>query len=183
MKEAIDLLRTGGIILYPTDTIWGIGCDATNPEAVEKIFALKQRASHKSMITLLESDTKLNRYVKQIPDIAWDIVELSEKPTTIIYPEGYNVANNLLAEDKSIAVRIVKEGFCHELIKKFGKPLVATSANISDQPAPLRFEDIDKRILDGVDYIVNLPSDTKLKTKASSIMKIEMDGTFTLIRK
>lgn len=183
MEEAIQVLRNGGIILYPTDTIWGIGCDATNLDAVEKIFALKKRVAGKSMITLLESDSKLNRYVKQIPDIAWDIVELSEKPTTIIYPEGYNVASNLLAEDKSIAVRIVKEGFCHNLIKKFGKPLVSTSANLSDKSAPLRFEDIDKRILDGVDYIVNLPSDVKLKPKASTIMKIDMDGTFTLIRK
>ena len=183
MEEAIQILRNGGIILYPTDTLWGIGCDATNPVAVNKIYSLKQRASNKSMITLLESDTKLNRYVKQIPDIAWDIVEFSEKPTTIIYPEGYNIAHNLLADDKSVAIRIVKEGFCHQFIKKFGKPLIATSANISDQPSPLRFEDIDKRILDGIDYIVNLPSDTKLKPRASTIMKIKMDGTFTLIRK
>ena len=183
MEEAIQILRKGGIILYPTDTVWGIGCDATNPEAVEKIYALKQRASNKSMITLLETDAKLNRYVKQIPDIAWDIVELSDKPTTIVYPEGYNVAHNLLSEDKSLAIRIVKEGFCHQFIKKFGKPLVSTSANISSESAPLRFEDIDKRILDGVDYIVNLPSDTKLKPKASTIIRIDMDGTFTLIRK
>ena len=183
MEEAIQILRKGGIILYPTDTVWGIGCDATNPEAVEKIYALKQRASNKSMITLLETDAKLNRYVKQIPDIAWAIVELSDKPTTFVYPEGYNVAHNLLSEDKSLAIRIVKEGFCHQFIKKFGKPLVSTSANISSESAPLRFEDIDKRILDGVDYIVNLPSDTKLKPKASTIIRIDMDGTFTLIRK
>ena len=183
MQKAIEILRNGGIILYPTDTIWGIGCDATNPDAVKKIYELKQRAASKSMIVLLEKDTKLNRYVKQIPEIAWDIVEFSEKPTTIIYPEGYNLTHNVLAEDKSIAIRIVKEGFCHQLIRGFGKPLVSTSANISNAPSPLSFGDIDQRILDGVDYIVNLPSDVKLKPKASTIMKIELDGTFTLLRK
>ncbi|MFT4694969.1 MAG: L-threonylcarbamoyladenylate synthase [Urechidicola sp.] len=183
MDKVIEVLRNGGIILYPTDTIWGIGCDATNPEAVKKIYDLKKRESSKSMIVLLEKDTKLNRYVKQIPEIAWDIVELSEKPTTIIYPEGYNLAPNILAEDKSIAIRIVKEGFCHDLIRKFGKPLVSTSANISNSKSPLSFADIDKRILKGVDYIVNLPPNVKLKTKSSTIMKIDMDSTFTLIRK
>lgn len=183
MEKAIEILKKGGIILYPSDTLWGIGCDATNPEAVEKIFKLKKRSSSKSLITLLESDVKLNRYVKQIPEIAWDIVEFSEKPTTIIYPEGYNLAHNILAEDKSVGIRVVKEGFCHELIKKFGKPLVSTSANISNDPSPLRFEDINTRILEGVDYIVNLPSNVKLKPKASTIIKLEMDGTFTLIRK
>ncbi|MDA9262052.1 L-threonylcarbamoyladenylate synthase [Flavobacteriales bacterium] len=183
MQKAIEILRNGGIILYPTDTIWGIGCDATNPEAVKKIYDLKKRESSKSMIVLLEKDTKLNRYVKNIPEIAWDIVDLSEKPTTIIYPEGYNLAHNILAEDKSIAIRIVKEGFCHDLIRKFGKPLVSTSANISNSKSPLSFSDIDKRILEGVDYIVNLPADVKLKTKSSTIMKIDLDSTFTLIRK
>ncbi len=183
MEKAIEILRNGGVILYPTDTVWGIGCDATNPEAVQKIYDLKQRNSSKSMIVLLENDTKLNRYVKQIPDIAWDIVELSEKPTTIIYPEGYNLAANILAEDKSIAIRIVKEGFCHDLLRKFGKPLVSTSANISNNKTPLSFTDIDKRILEGVDYIVNLPPNVKLRTKSSTIMKIDMDSTFTLIRK
>lgn len=183
MQKAIEILRNGGIILYPTDTIWGIGCDATNPDAVKKIYDLKQRAASKSMIVLLEKDTQLNRYVKQIPEIAWDIVEFAEKPTTIIYPEGYNLAHNVLAEDKSIAIRIVKEGFCHDLIRKFGKPLVSTSANISDNKSPLSFKDIDPRILEGVDYIVNLPPHVKLKTKSSTIMKIDMDSTFTLIRK
>ena len=183
MKKAIEILRNGGIILYPTDTIWGIGCDATNPEAVEKIYKLKQRVSSKSLIVLLESDVKLNRYVKQIPEIAWDIVEFSDKPTTIIYPEGYNLTHNVLAEDKSIAIRIVKEGFCHQLIRGFGKPLVSTSANISNAPSPLSFGDIDQRILDGVDYIVNLPPNVKLRPKASTIIKLDMDSTFTLIRK
>lgn len=183
MEKAIQTLREGGLILYPTDTFWGIGCDATNEEAVANIYALTQRTPEKGMIVLLETDSKLNRYVKQIPDIAWDIVELAEKPTTIVYPEGYNVADNVLAPDKSLAARIVKEGFCHQLIKKFGKPIVSASATIANDNAPLRLEDIDKRILDGVDYIVNLPSDTKLTPKASTIMRIEMDGTFTLIRK
>ncbi len=183
MDKAIEILRNGGVILYPSDTIWGIGCDATNPEAVDKLLKLKQIASSKSLITLLDSDIKLNRFVKQIPEIAWDIVEFADKPTTIIYPEGYNLAHNVMAEDKSVGVRIVKEGFCHDLIRKFGKPLVSTSANISKKPTPLSFKDIDKLILDGVDYIVNLPSNVKLKTKASTIMKIDMDGTFTLIRK
>ncbi|MGB1040668.1 MAG: L-threonylcarbamoyladenylate synthase [Flavobacteriales bacterium] len=183
MEKAIEILRNGGVILYPSDTIWGIGCDATNPDAVNKIFELKERSSSKSLITLIEQDTKLNRYVREVPDIAWDIVEFAEKPTTIIYPEGYNLAPNLIAEDKSIGIRIVKKGFCHDLIRKFGKPLVSTSANISGGPTPISFEDIDIRILEGVDYIVNLPPNEKLLPKASTIMKIELDGTFTLIRK
>lgn len=183
LEKAKEILHNGGLILYPSDTLWAIGCDATNADAVDRLKKLKQTDSSKSLITLIENDTKLNRYVKQIPDIAWDIVEFSDTPTTIIYPQGYNLAANVMANDKSVAIRVVKEGFCHELIKKVGKPLVSTSANLSNKKTPLRFEDIDPLILEGVDYIVNLPSNVKLKPKASTIMKIDMDGTFRLIRK
>jgi L-threonylcarbamoyladenylate synthase len=183
LEKAKEIIHNGGILLYPSDTLWAIGCDATNPVAVEKILKLKNSNTSKSLIVLLDNDVKLNRFVKQIPEITWDIVELADKPTTIIYPEGYNLAQNVMAKNKSVAIRIVKDGFCNQILRAIGKPLVSTSANISSKPPALSFSNIDKRILDGVDYIVNLPSDVKLKSKASTIIKIDLDATFTLIRK
>ena len=183
MQKAIETLKNGGLILYPTDTVWGIGCDATNEEAVEKINLLKERDSDKSYIILLDNDTKLNRYVKNVPEIAWDLIEFSTKPTTIIYSEGYNLAKNVLAKDKSIGIRIVKDGFCHDLLQKFGKPIVSTSANLKNAPTPLSFNDIDKRILEGVDYIVNSQTQNKMGAKTSKIIRLEKSGRIEFIRK
>jgi len=183
MQKAIETLKNGGIILYPTDTVWGIGCDATNEKAVKKIIKLKERESDKSFIILLDNDLKLNRYVKQIPDIAWDLIEFSTKPTTIIYPEGYNLASNVLAKDKSIGIRIVTEGFCNELLRKFGKPIVSTSANFKNQPTPLSFKDIDKRILAEMDYVLPLQSENKKDIKSSKIIKLGIHGRIEFIRK
>ena len=183
MQKAIETLKNGGVILYQTDTVWGIGCDATNTEAVQKIIDLKERSSDKSFIILLDNDTKLNRYVKNVPEIAWDLIEFSTVPTTIIYPEGYNLANNVLAVDKSIGIRIVKEGKCNELIRKFGKPIVSTSANFKNKPTPLSFEDIDQRILAKVDYVLPSQSVNKKNVKTSKIIKLGIGGEFKFIRK
>lgn len=184
LQEALDVLRAGGTILYPTDTIWGIGCDARNKEAVDKVYALKQRPDSKSLITLLYDPAQLNRHVREVPDVAWDIVESVVDPTTVIYPGAINLAPNAIAEDGSIAIRIVEDDkfWCRQLLRKFRAPLVSTSANISGQPSPKSFNDIDQAVLDGVDYIVDLPSEPSA-SKPSTILKIEINGEFKFIRK
>ncbi len=176
-------MRAGGIILYPTDTVWGIGCDATNEQAVAKIYRLKQREDSKSMIILLDNEAKLLSYVREVPEQAWDLMEFAERPLTIIYPDAKNLAKNLIAEDKSIAIRITKDDFCRKLIGKFRKPLVSTSANISGNPTPTAFSDIDKEIIAGVDYVVNLRRDEQASTTPSTIIKLGMGGEFKIIRK
>lgn len=182
IQEAIEALKNGETLLYPTDTVWGLGCDATNPKAVEKLMQLKNRPAEKSFIILLDDDRKLNRYVKEIPDVAWDIIEHSTKPTTIIYPEGNNLAPNVLNKNGSIGIRIVKEGPCFELLKKFGKPIVSTSANISNEPNPRNFKEISPAILEQVDYILNLP-DFKENAKPSTILRLEVNGEIEFIRR
>ncbi|HWV70504.1 MAG TPA: L-threonylcarbamoyladenylate synthase [Pseudosphingobacterium sp.] len=183
LSKALETLRSGGIILYPTDTIWGVGCDATNPEAVEKVYALKGRAKDKSLIILLENDNRLASYVNEIPDVAYQLIELSEKPLTIIYSKAKNLATNLIAEDGSIGIRIVKHPFCEQLIQRFKKPIVSTSANISGAPSPKNFNDISDEIKDGVDYIVQFGQDDLTPKQASTIMKLDPSGAFSFIRK
>lgn len=183
ITEAIEVLKKGGIILYPTDTVWGIGCDATNFNAVERINQLKQRSANKSFIVLIDDDRKLNKYVRTVPDVAWDLVEFSTKPTTIIYPQGYNLANNVFAEDFSVGIRVVKQGFCHELLRKYGKPLISTSANISNSPAATSLNEMDDEIINGVDFILKSPSGNTLNNKPSTIIKLEVNGEITFIRK
>lgn len=183
MQKAIDVLKQGGIILYPTDTVWGIGCDATNEEAVERINQLKGRDSSKSYIVVLDDDRKLSRIIKEIPDVAWDLFELATKPTTIILSEAYNLATNVLAADGSVGIRIIKQGTCHQLLRTFGKPLVSTSANLSGEPTPLTLSDINPKILEGVDYVVDLPSNEKLTGTPSTIIKLGVRGDYQLIRK
>ncbi len=183
MQEAIDVLKKGGIILYPTDTVWGLGCDASNEEAVERINQLKGRDSSKSYIVVIDDDRKLNRFIKEVPDVAWDLFEFATKPTTIILSEGYNLATNVLAKDGSVGIRIIKHGTCHQLLKKFGKPLVSTSANLSGEPTALSLSDINSKILDGVDYVVNLPPNEKLTGTPSTIIKLGVHGDYQLIRK
>jgi L-threonylcarbamoyladenylate synthase len=182
IEKTVEVLKRGGLILYPTDTVWGIGCDASNFEAVEKINKLKKREAGKSFIVLIDDDRKLNRYVRNVPDVAWDIVEFSEKPTTIIYPQAYNLANNVFAEDFSLGIRVVKKGLCHDLLRKYGKPLISTSANLSNSPTPKSLKDIDPTILEGVDYVLNLPEGNKLKGKPSKIIKLKLNGEITFIR-
>lgn len=183
IDKALDVLRAGGIILYPTDTIWGIGCDATNAEAVEKIFKLKGRDAQKSLIVLLDSENKLEGYVQQVPEIAYDLIEYTEKPLTIIYSSAKNLAPNVIHNDGSIGIRIVKHPFCQQLIQRFRKPIVSTSANISGEPAPANFSEISARIRSGVDYTVNLEQEDLTPKQPSTIMKLGSDGQFAFIRR
>lgn len=183
IQKALEVLRSGGVILYPTDTIWGIGCDATNEEAIEKIFKIKGRSKEKGMIVLLENENQLASYVNDIPEIAYDLIEYTEKPLTIIYDKGKNVASNLLTSDGSIAVRLVKHPFCSELLKKFRKPLVSTSANLSGQNSPKHFSDIDESILEAVDYVVEFDQHNLNSNPPSTIMKLDNSGKFEFIRK
>ena len=182
LKKACEVLQRGGIIVYPTDTIWGIGCDATNAEAIGRVYALKQRTDHKAMLVLIDSPAKLNGYVSQVPDIARDLIEASDKPLTIIYPNAKNLAFNLLAEDGSVGIRITNERFSHELCKLFRKPLVSTSANISGQPAPCLFSEIAEKVINEVDYVVRYRQEETVKAKPSSVVKISEDGCINIIR-
>jgi L-threonylcarbamoyladenylate synthase len=180
--NAYEVIKNGGIILYPTDTVWGIGCDATNPEAVAKIYKLKQRAETQSMICLMNGEKMMYNVFKDIPEVAWQILDLSEKPTTIILDKPRNVAPNIIAPDNSLGIRIVKEPFCFKLLERMKKPLVSTSANISGQPTPIAFKDINPEIIKGVDYVVKLYHD-KVAGKPSTIIKLTSDSQVKVIRK
>ncbi|MFL0353816.1 L-threonylcarbamoyladenylate synthase [Xanthomarina sp. GH4-25] len=182
LNLALDTLKQGGLILYPTDTVWGIGCDATNEEAVEKIFKLKKRSDSKALICLVADDRMLKKYVKKIPEAAFDFMDIEDNPITIIYDEPQNLAKNLIAEDNTIAIRIPDNDFCFQLLRKFNGSIVSTSANISGQPTPKSFKEIHEDILKGVDYVVNLP-DEKIGAKPSSIIKLSNDGKVQVIRK
>lgn len=183
INKALEVLKSGGIILYPTDTVWGLGCDATNAEAVAKIYALKNRADSKSMIILLDTENKLQSYVQEVPDIAYDLIEYSEKPLTIIYSGAKNLAENVVSEDKTIGIRIPKHDFCQQLIQRFRKPIVSTSANISGESTPANFSKIEQKIIDGVNYVVDLEQESNELKQPSTIMKLEVGGQFTFIRK
>jgi len=183
IKAACEALRAGGIILYPTDTVWGIGCDATNEEAVRRVFALKQREDAKAMLVLVDDAAKLNTYVREVPDIAWELVEAADKPLTVIYPQGKNLAPALLAEDGSVGIRITREEFSHKLCWRYRKPIVSTSANISGQTAPASFGEISEEIKQGVDYIVRYGRKEKSSRRPSSIIKLETGNTFQIIRR
>lgn len=182
VENALKILVKGGTILYPTDTIWGIGCDATKAKSVDKIYALKNREETKSMIILLSDFNQLQNYVQKVPPIALDLIQSIDKPLTIIYNGAKNLASNLIAKDGTIAIRIVKHDFCRALIQKLGKPLVSTSANLSGAPSPLFFTHIQDDIKNKVDYIVNLDQNTQISNKASTIIKLELSGKYTIIR-
>ena len=181
IENCLDVLNEGGLILYPTDTVWGIGCDATNAEAVNKIYKLKQRPDTKTMICLVAKDPMLEKYVKDVPDLAYDIMDLSEKPVTIVYDHPVGVAHNLIAEDNTLAIRVARDHFCQRLIQRFRKPLVSTSANFAGNPTPRSFVEIDQEILKGVDYVVNLQREGE-NAKPSSIIRLKNDGTVKVIR-
>ncbi|MBT8393382.1 MAG: threonylcarbamoyl-AMP synthase [Bacteroidia bacterium] len=181
IQNALKALKRGDLILYPTDTVWGIGCDATNYEAVEKIYKLKKRKESKSMICIVSDFKMLNQYIEEVPEVAYDIIKFAKKPTTVIYDRPLHVAENLIADDNTLAIRVIREGFCNALLKKFKKPIVSTSANFSDKPTPKSFKEIDEEILKGVDYVVNL-HDKKKAGKPSSIIKLSNDGVVKVIR-
>jgi len=186
MKEDINnclkVLRQGGIILYPTDTGWGIGCDASNVKAVKQIYHLKERVSSKALITLVGSETMLERTVIDMPEIAWNLIEAADKPLTIIYDKVKTIASNAVADDGSCAIRLVKDAFCQELIQKFGKPIISTSANISSQPTPKNFSEISNKILQGVDFVVNFRQNEAQKHQSSNIIKLQNNGVIKIIR-
>ncbi len=182
VMACLDALNSGGIIVYPTDTIWGIGCDATNPEAVKKIYSIKKRNDSKSQIILLDNADKLSLYVHDIPLITWDLLKNITSPLTIIYPEGRNLAPNVLGEDGSVAIRIVNHEFCRELIREFGRPIVSTSANISGGANPHSFDDIDPSIHEQADYTVMAYHNVISAVRPSRIIKLYQNGEFDVIR-
>ena len=182
VHNAFEVIKNGGIILYPTDTVWGIGCDATNEEAVKKIYALKQREETKSMIVLMNGERMMYTVFKDIPEVAWQILDLSERPTTLILDKPRNVAKNIIAEDNTLGVRIVTEPFCFKLMERMKKPLVSTSANISGMFTPKTFKEISPEIIKGVDYVVNLQHD-KVCKNPSTIIKLGLDSQVKVIRK
>ena len=194
LAEALKTLRDGGTILYPTDTVWGLGCDATNPEAVARIFEIKQRADSKSLVLLACDLDMVARYVKEIPSIAIDLVEVNDAPMTIIYPgavcgeqgaagDKWHLAWNAVAADGSVGIRIPLMDWCKQLVFKLGRPIVSTSANISGEPTPQRFSDIPQKLKDAVDFVVPPSVDTQSTGKASQILKLGLKGEIEIIRK
>ena len=183
IKKAVEVMRKGGVILYPTDTVWGIGCDATNAEAVAKVYAIKKRDDSKALICLVDSDVRLQRYIRNAPEVAWQVMELATKTTTVIFDNAVNLASNLVAEDGSIAMRITQEPFSKELCYRFQKPIVSTSANISGQPAAENYRDIDEELLNAVDYVFYSRRQGKQPHTPSSIIRIREDGQVEIIRK
>ena len=183
VAKAFKVVQDGGIILYPTDTIWGIGCDATNTEAVKKIYRLKQRDEAKSMIILLDSDSKLPSYVTEVPDMAYDLIEYAENPLTLIIPGARNISPALIAGDGSIGIRVSSHPFCQQLIQRMRRPLVSTSANISGKPSPQYFSQVEDEIINGVDYVVDLDQDSKEIKNPSTIMRLAPGGQFEFIRR
>jgi len=183
INKALEVLKSGGLILYPTDTIWGLGCDATNPDAVDKLLKIKNRPAEKSLIVLLDVDNKLQSYVTEIPDVAYDLIEYAENPLTIIFSGAKNLAQNVINMDGSVGIRIVKHDFCSPLIQRFRKPIVSTSANLSGEPSPKNFDDISQTIIDSVDYVVDFEQENRTAKKPSTIMKLSPGGQFEFIRK
>lgn len=183
IRQAVEVLRKGGVILYPTDTVWGIGCDATNAEAVARIYKIKQRDDSKAMICLVDSDARLQRYVKNVPPVAWDLLDCADKPMTVILDGAVNLAPNLIAADGTIALRITREQFSKELCYRFQKALVSTSANISGEPAAQNYCDIDPRILEAVDYVCWSRRQEHKPHTPSSIVKLGQGGEVEIIRK
>lgn len=192
INKAVQVLKDGGVILYPTDTVWGIGCDATNKEAVEKVYKIKKRSEAKSLVLIASDLDMVAKYVKQIPSIAIDLVEVNDDPMTIIYPQGQYLAENVLAEDGSIAIRIPYIGedqsvtpaaFCRDLAYRLRRPIVSTSANISGEPTPKCYKEIDPQILSAVDFVCPAVLEKGSKAKASQIIKIGLDSEVEIIRK
>ena len=183
IRTAVQTLRQGGLILYPTDTIWGIGCNASNEDAVRRIFQLKRREDSKAMICLVDSADRMQRYLRRVPDVAWDLFEFAEKPLTLILDGAVNLAPSLIAEDGSIGLRVTKENISHELCYRFEKAIVSTSANISGQPSPACFAEITDEIKRGVDYIMRSRQNDLSKSKPSQIIKLSIDGRIQILRK
>ena len=182
IQNCLNTLREGGIILYPTDTVWGIGCDASNPQAIQKIYDLKGRTSSKALITLVGSEVMLERTVLNMPEIAWDLIESANRPLTLIYDEVKGIAPNAIAEDGSCGIRLAKDTFCQQLIQRLGKPIISTSANVSGEETPKDFRSISETILKGVDFVVNYRQNEATSQKSSNIIKLKNNGEIKIIR-
>lgn len=183
IEKALTVLKDGGVILYPTDTVWGLGCDATNAEAVEKINRIKGRDSDKSFIILLDNDSKIQSYVNEVPEVAYELIEYAEHPLTIIFSGAKNLAKNVINADGSVGIRIAKHDFVQQLLQRFRKPITSTSANPSGQSAPAFFDDVTDEIKEAVDYIVDWEQENRTLKKPSTIMKLSPSGQFSFIRK
>ena len=182
IQNCLNTLREGGIILYPTDTVWGIGCDASNPQAIQKIYDLKGRTSSKALITLVGSEVMLERTVLNMPEIAWDLIKSANRPLTLIYDEVKGIAPNAIAEDGSCGIRLAKDNFCQQLIQRLGKPIISTSANVSGEETPKDFRSISDTILKGVDFVVNYRQNEAKCQKSSNIIKLKNNGEIKIIR-
>lgn len=182
LRCAVEVMRRGGVVLYPTDTVWGIGCDATNAEAVRRVYEIKRRAESKALIVLVDSMAKLSGCVREVPDLAWSLIELADKPLTIIYDGARNLADNLIAEDGSVAIRITQERFSKALCGRMHVPVVSTSANVSGEPTPKNFSEISQAIVGAVDYVVRYRQDDTAKPNPSSIIKLGINGEVKVIR-
>ena len=182
IRKACEVLQKGGVILYPTDTVWGIGCDATNEEAVRRVYEIKRRADSKAMLVLVDSDVKVDFYVKDVPEVAWDLIQYATKPLTVIYDDARNLAPNLIGEDGSVGIRVTSEEFSKQLCFRFRKAIVSTSANISGEPSPASFSEIQDEIKQAVDYIVGYRQDEPAGAKPSSILKLGKGGVIKIIR-
>lgn len=182
VKEAVDVLRRGGVILYPTDTVWGIGCDASNSEAVRRVYDIKRRADNKAMIVLVPTINDAAFYVEDFPEVAEQLIEYSEKPITIVYDKGIRMAPELLGEDGTVGIRVTRESFSNALCRALRKPLVSTSANISGEPAPAVFPEISQEILDAVDYVVDYRRDDLTRSQPSTVMRLGSGGEFKILR-
>ena len=175
-------MNEGGVILYPTDTIWGIGCDATNEEAVRRVYQIKQRSDSKAMLVLVDSPVKVDFYVQDVPEVAWDLIEVADKPLTIIYSGARTLASNLIAEDGSVGIRVTNEEFSKRLCQQFRKAIVSTSANISGQPSPANYSEITEELKSMVDYVVGYRQEEMGHPKPSSIIKLDKGGVIKIIR-
>ncbi|MNJ93050.1 Threonylcarbamoyl-AMP synthase [compost metagenome] len=183
INKTLEVLKNGGVILYPTDTVWGLGCDATNEDAVAKVNEIKGRTADKSLIVLLDTDNKIQSYVNDVPEVAYDLIEYTEKPLTVIFSNAKNLAANVINADGSVGIRIPKHDFCQQLILRFRRPIVSTSANISGEPTAKFFDEISEEIKDAVDYIVDLEQDNRTPKQPSTIVKLGSGGQFEFIRK
>lgn len=182
IRKACQVMSEGGVILYPTDTVWGIGCDATNEEAVRRVYEIKKRSDSKAMLVLVDTPVKVDFYVQEVPDVAWDLIEMSDKPLTVIYSGARNLASNLLAEDGSVGIRVTAEEFSRRLCQRFRKAIVSTSANVSGQPGAANFSEISDEIKSAVDYVVKYRQDDMSRPKPSSIIKLGKGGLVKVIR-
>lgn len=182
IDHTLEYLKKGMVILYPTDTIWGLGCDSTNAKAVERLYKIKRRKENKSLIALIDSDDRLKDYIKVVPPIAYDLIRNAANPISIIFPGAMNLAKNAIGSDGTVCIRVTTSDFCKELVKKLGKPIASTSANISGEPTALFFNQISQEIINSVDYIVGLYQDEINLPKASTIIKLEVNGQFEIIR-